>query len=340
MNMSGGPDLSTTYLGLELRSPLVASASPVTGRLDSLVALERAGIGAVVLPSLWEEQIEHEESDLHALLEHGTHAFAEAMTWLPELDDIATGPERYLEQIDEAKGALGVPVIASLNGISPGGWVRYAKLCEEAGADALELNVYAVETDTTRSATIVEQRTLALVRQVREAVTLPLAVKVGPFYSSFAHFAAQLAETGVDGIVLFNRFVQPDIDLETLQVEPRVHLSQELELLLPLRWTAILHGRVPVSLAGTGGVRGWEGLLKLLLAGADAVAVASVLLRRGPAVVAAILAGLQSWMEERDYASVRQLQGSLSQTACPDPAAFERASYMQALVTYAPVPDR
>ena len=333
-------DLSTTYLGLELRSPLVASASPATGRLDSLVALERAGVGAVVLPSLWEEQIEHEDADLHALLEHGTDSFAEAMTWLPELADMPTGPERYLERIAEAKAALEVPVIASLNGVSAGGWVRYARLCEQAGADALELNVYAVETDVDRPAAEVEERTLALVRQVREAVAVPVAVKVGPFYSSFAHFAARLAETGADGIVLFNRFVQPDIDLETLQVEPRVHLSHELELLLPLRWTAILRGRVPVSLAGTGGVRGWEGLLKLLLAGADAVLVASVVLRRGPAVVAAMLAGLASWMEERDYESVHQLQGSLSQQACPDPAAFERASYMQALVTYAPVPER
>jgi dihydroorotate dehydrogenase (fumarate) len=332
-------DLSTTYLGLELPSPLVASASPLTGRLDALLALERAGVGAVVLPSLFEEQIEHEESDLHALLEHQTHAFAEAMTWFPELDDIETGPARYLEHVEEAKSALRVPVIASLNGISPGGWIRYARLCEDAGADALELNVYAVETDTECAAADAEERTLALVRQVRDAVTVPLAVKIGPFYSTLGNFARRLSEAGVDGIVLFNRFVQPDIDLDTLQVAPQVHLSHEHELLLPLRWTAILRGRVPVSLGGTGGVHGWEGALKLLLAGADAVLVASAILRQGPGVVSEMLDGLRAWMRERDYVSVRQLQGSLSQVSCPDPAAFERASYMQALVTYAPVPE-
>jgi dihydroorotate dehydrogenase (fumarate) len=334
------PDLSTTYLGLELSSPVVASASPLTGRLDALRALEQAGVGAVVLPSLFEEQIEHEESDLHALLEHGTHAFAEAMTWLPELDDVVSGPARYLEHVGEAKAALRVPVIASLNGFSPGGWVRYAQLCVEAGADALELNVYAVETDATCPAATVEERTLSLVRQVREAVTVPLAVKVGPFYSSFPHFAAELAAAGADAVVLFNRFVQPDIDLETLQVVPQVHLSHELELLLPLRWTAILSDRVPVGIGATGGAHGWQAVLKLLLAGANAVLVASAALRRGPEVVTEMLDGLRAWMVEREYDSVRQLQGSMSQASCPDPAAFERASYMQALVTYAPVPDR
>lgn len=333
------PDLSTTYLGLRLRSPVVASASPMTGDLASLRELEREGIGAVVLPSLFEEQIEHEEVDLHELLEHQTHSFAEALTWFPELDDYSTGPDSYLEHLRDAKQALAVPVVASLNGVSPGGWLRYARLCQEAGADALELNVYSVETDPALSAAEVEERTLALVREVREAVTIPLAVKVGPFYSAFAHMARRLGEAGADGLVLFNRFLQPDIDLESLQVSPALALSTPPELRLPLRWIAILRDRVPVCLAGTSGVHDWQGALKLLLAGADAVMVASALLSRGPEVVRELEDGLRAWMIEREYESVEQLKGSLSQAACPDPAAFERGNYMRALVSYAPSPN-
>ena len=279
------PDLSTTYLGLRLRSPIVASASPLTGKLDSLLELELQGIGAAVLPSLFEEQIEHEELDVHELLEHATHSFGEAVTWFPELDDYSTGPGAYLEHLAQAKAALEVPVFASLNGVSPGGWLRYARLCEEAGADALELNVYAVETDVGRAAADVEARTVALVREVRAAVSIPLAVKVGPFYSAFAHMASQLSEAGADGLVLFNRFLQPDIDLETLEISPSLTLSTPAELRLPLRWIAILRDRVPVGLAGTTGVHDWQGALKLLLAGADVVMIASAALQRGPEVV-------------------------------------------------------
>jgi len=329
-------DLSTSYLGLSLRGPIVASASPLTGNLDSLRALEEAGIAAVVLPSLFEEQIEHEQIDLHELLEHQTHSIGEALTWFPELEDYNTGPDRYLEHLAAAKAALEVPVIASLNGVSAGGWVRYARLCEEAGADALELNVYAVETDPRHSAAEVEERTLALVAEVREAVSIPLAVKVGPFYSAFAHMAQRLAEAGADGLVLFNRFLQPDIDLETLEVAPWLPLSSPVELRLPLRWIAILRGRVEVDLAGTTGVHDWQGALKLLLTGANAVLVASAFLRRGPEVAREMLVGIRAWMEEREYESLRQLQGSLSQVSCPDPAAFERGNYMRALTSYAP----
>ena len=332
------PDLSTTYLGLHLRSPVVASASPLTGNLDSLRALERAGIGAAVLPSLFEEQIEHEEMDIHDLLEHGTFSFGEASDWFPELDDYSTGPDRYLTHLRNAKAALGVPVIASLNGISPGGWLRYARLCESAGADAIELNVYSVETDPDLSGAEVEARTVALVREVRAAVSVPLAIKVGPFYSAFAHMARQLGDAGADGLVLFNRFLQPDIDVDTLEISPWLSLSTEAELRLPLRWIAILHGRTSVDLAGTTGVHDWQGLLKLLLAGADAVMVASMALRRGPEAVSGLLDGLRAWMVEREYASVEQLKGSLSQASCPDPAAFERGNYMRALVSYAPAP--
>jgi dihydroorotate dehydrogenase (fumarate) len=332
------PDLSTSYLGLPLRNPIVASASPLTGSLDTLRALQNEGVAAVVLPSLFEEQIEHEEIDIHELLEHQTHSFGEALTWFPELEDYNTGPTRYLEHLAHAKAALDVPVIASLNGVSAGGWLRYARLCEEAGADALELNVYAVETDLAHSAADVEERTLALVGQVRAAVSIPIAVKVGPFYSAFAHMAVRLADAGADGLVLFNRFLQPDIDLETLEVAPWLPLSTPVELRLPLRWIAILRGRVDVDLAGTTGVHDWRGALKLLLAGADVVMVASALLARGPGVVGELLEGVEAWMAEGEYASVAQLKGSLSQASCPDPAAFERGNYMRALVSYAPRP--
>jgi dihydroorotate dehydrogenase (fumarate) len=332
------PDLSTAYLGLRLRSPIVASASPLTGDLESLRALEDAGIGAAVLPSLFEEQIEHEELDLHELLEHATHSFGEAETWFPELEGYNTGPTAYLDHIKAAKEAVSIPVIASLNGVTPGGWLRYARLCEEAGADALELNVYAVEVDPTASAGEIEARTATLVREVRRTVTIPLAVKVGPFYSAFGHMATQLVDAGADGLVLFNRFLQPDIDLESLEVAPWLALSTPAELRLPLRWIAILRDTVDVSLAGTSGVHDWQGALKLLLAGADAVMVASAVLARGPAVVADLLEGLRAWMTEREYVSVEQLKGSLSRSSSPDPAAFERGNYMRALISYAPQP--
>ena len=330
------PDLTTTYLGLALRSPIVASASPLTAQVESLLALEHAGIGAAVLPSIFEEQVEHDQLDVHELLEHQTHSFGEALTWFPELEEYSTGPDRYLEHLAAAKAALAVPVIASLNGVSPGGWLRYAKLCEEAGADALELNVYAVETDVNVSSIAVEERTAGLVRAVRSAVSIPLAVKVGPFYSAFAHMATQLQEAGADGLVLFNRFLQPDIDLDTLEISPWLSLSTASELRLPLRWIAILHGRVGVSLAGTSGVHDWQGALKLLLAGADVAMVASAALARGPHVVGEMIEGIREWMAEREYVSIEQLKGSMSQVACPDPAAFERGNYMKALVSYAP----
>jgi dihydroorotate dehydrogenase (fumarate) len=332
------PDLSTTYLGLRLRSPIVASASPLTGKLETLRELEAAGVGAAVLPSLFEEQIEHEAMDIHELLEHATHSFDEAATWFPELDSYNTGPDAYLEHVRAAKAAVGIPVIASLNGVSQGGWLRYARLCEEAGADAIELNVYSVEVDATTPGAEVEARTAALVAEVRASVGIPLAVKVGPFYSAFAHMAAQLADAGADGLVLFNRFLQPDIDLETLEVVPWLALSTPAELRLPLRWIAILRDSMRISLAGTSGVHDWEGALKLLLAGADAIMVASAPLARGTEVVADMVEGIRSWMTEREYESVAQLKGSLSRSSSPDADAFERGNYMRALTSYAPQP--
>jgi dihydroorotate dehydrogenase (fumarate) len=328
------PDLRTTYLGLDLASPLVASASPLTGDLATLGELEAAGAAAVVLPSLFEEQIEHEEVSLHETLELGAQSFAEALTYFPEMDDYNTGPDRYLEHVAAAKRALSIPVIASLNGVSPGGWVRYAELLQQAGADALELNVYAVETDPYTSAGSVEERTLRLVSGVRAAVTVPLAVKVGPYYTAFANMAQRLADTRADGLVLFNRFLQPDIDLETLSVSPELRLSVNDEVRLPLRWIAILHGRVPVSLAATSGVQSADDVVKLVLAGADAVMVASELLRRGPDVLRELTEGLRAWLAEREYESVAQAKGSMSQIACGNPSAFERAQYVRTLVEY------
>jgi dihydroorotate dehydrogenase (fumarate) len=328
------PDLSTVYLGLELSNPVLASASPLTADLDALRALEAAGAGAVVLPSLFEEQIEHEELELHEALEQGAHSFGEALTYLPDLDDLATGPASYLDHLAAAKEALRIPVIASLNGSSAGGWVRYAQLAQEAGADAVELNVYAVEADPATEGRYVEHDLLELVGQVRAVLTIPLAVKVGPFYSAFANVARRLADAGADGIVCFNRFLGPDIDLETLTVEAGVRLSTPDELRLPLRWIAILRGRVAADLAATGGAHSAEDVVKLILAGADAVMLASALLRRGPAHLTTVIGGLATWLAEHEYASVDQARGSLSQASCPDPAAFERAQYMRALTTY------
>lgn len=328
------PDLSTTYLGLRLASPLVASASPLTGDLDSLRELEEAGAAAVVLPSLFEEQIEREELSLHETLELGAHSYGEALTYFPEMDDYNTGPGLYVEHVAAAKQALSVPVIASINGATPGGWVRYAELLQQAGADAIELNVYSVETDPYTSAASVEDRTLRLVSQVRGAVSVPLAVKVGPYYTAFANFAQRVADARADGLVLFNRFLQPDIDLDTLTVKPELHLSGHEELRLPLRWVAILSGRVPVSLAATSGVREPADVVKLVLAGANAVMLASELLRRGPGVVTELVDGLRDWLAEHEYASAEQARGSMSQAACGNPSAFERAQYVRSLVEY------
>ncbi len=328
------PDLASSYLGLQLKSPLVASASPLTGDIDSLRALEEAGAAAVVLPSLFEEQIEHDATAVDIVLEHGAQSFGEALTYFPEMDDYNTGPGAYIAHVAAAKEALAIPVIASINGVTPGGWVRYAELLQQAGADAIELNVYAVETDPYASSASVEDRTLRLVSRVKNALSVPLAVKVGPYYTAFANTATRLADAGASGLVLFNRFLQPDIDLESMTVSPELQLSSNDEMRLPLRWIAILRGRIPISLAATSGVQSSDDVVKLLLAGADAVMLASALLRGGPGVLQELTQGLSAWMSERDYDSVEQLKGSMSQEACGDPRAFERAQYVRALVDY------
>ena len=324
-------DLRSGYLGLDLRTPLVASSSPLTGSLDGLRRLEDAGASAVVLPSLFEEDLTELSLAVHGALEAGTGVFAEALDYLPELADYATGADAYLELVSAAKGALRIPVIASLNGSTPGGWTEHARAVEAAGADALELNLYQVAADPDASAADVEARALALIAAVRSVVRIPLAVKLGPFYTAFAHFACAAVERGADGLVLFNRFYQPDLDLETLEVAPHLVLSRSEELRLPLRWIGILRRRVDACLAATSGVHDVADVVKALLAGADATMLASALLERGPEHLRALEAALVRWLEERDYESVEQMKGSLSQGAVPNPDAFERANYLRTL---------
>jgi dihydroorotate dehydrogenase (fumarate) len=327
-------DLTTTYLGLTLANPVVPSASTLSQRSDTLKRLEDAGASAIVMQSLFEEQIQREEIEIHNVLETGAESFAEAITYLPELQDYNVGPDAYLRHLEATKKELGIPVIGSLNGSSDGGWTRYAHLIQEAGADALELNVYYVAADPDATSAEVEQRYLDLVAAVRSAVSIPLAVKVGPFFSSMANMARRLVEAGADGLVLFNRFMQPDLDLDTLEVDPTLHLSTSEELRLPLRWIAILSGRVAASLAATTGVHTAEDAVKLILAGADVTMMASALFRNGPEHLGVVLDGIRTWLSEGEYASIEQAKGSLSQASSDDPAAFERSNYMRAVVSY------
>lgn len=328
------PDLRTTYLGMELSSPLVASASPLSASLDALRRLEEAGAAAVVLQSLFEEQLEHEELHVHHVMEAGAGAQPEACAYFPELDDYNTGPRAYLDHLEAARTALEIPVIASLNGASPGGWVRYARLLEDAGASAIELNAHIVPTRLSVTGAEVEARYLELVADVRQETSLPLAVKLGPFFSSLPDIATRIVRAGADGLVLFNRFLEPDIDLDALEVVPTVRLSTSEELRLPLRWIAVLRGRVPCSLAATTGVHEAADALKLLLAGADVTMMASALLRHGPDRLRQVREGIAAWLTEREYESVDQLRGSMSQRSIADPGAYERANYMKALTGY------
>ena len=327
-------DLSTSYLGYRLKNPLVVSACPLTAQIDQLQRLEEAGAAAAVLPSLFEEQIEHDAEEISKVYEFGTDSFAEALTYFPEQQDYNSGPEEYLETIARAKKAVDIPVIASLNGTSKGGWIRYAKMMQDAGADALELNIYFVAADPDQTGREVESQYLDLVAAVKQSISIPLAVKCGPYFSAMANMGVRLSQGGADGLVLFNRFFQPDIDLDTLEAHPQLHLSSPTELLTPLRWIAILHGRVDASLAATGGIHDAAGLVKALLAGADVGMIASVLYRKGIGEAGRMLEGLSQWMVENDYDSVEQLKGSMSSENCPDPAAFQRGNYMKTLTSY------
>ncbi len=327
-------DLKSTYLGLPLKNPLVAAASPLSQKVETAVRLEEAGVSAIVMYSLFEEQIIQESLKFHTDLTRGIDSYAEALTYFPDFGQYSIGPNTYLNHVKQVKQAVKIPVIGSLNGVSAGGWISYAQKIEQAGADALELNLYSVATDPEMSGAEVEDTHVRLVSQIRKGTRLPLAVKLSPFYTALPNFASRLVEAGADGLVLFNRFYQPDFDLETLEVVPNLVLSNSNELRLPLRWIAILYGRVKVDFALTSGVHTAVDLLKSLMAGASVTMVASELLKNGMGCVPQILADLENWMGEHEYESVKQMRGSMSQQAVADPGMFERANYMKVLSSY------
>lgn len=327
-------DLTTTYLGLTLKNPVVASASPLSKKLEGIRRLEEAGASAVVMYSLFEEQITHESLALDHFLNRGTESFAEALSYFPDLENYNIGPEEYLNLIRRAKEAVSIPIIGSLNGVSAGGWVEYARKIEEAGADALELNMYYIPTDTDITAQELEQNYVDLVSEVCSRVSIPVAVKLSPFFTALPNLARRLAGAGAKGLVLFNRFIQPDLDIETLEVTPALQLSTPAELRLPLRWVAILYGRVPCDLALTSGVHDAQAVLKAMMAGAKVTMLASELIQNGLKRIGEILTDMNAWMETFEYESVSQMQGSMSQKAVAEPAAFERANYLKALQTF------
>jgi dihydroorotate dehydrogenase (fumarate) len=326
-------DLRTTYLGLELRSPIVASAGPLTGQRETAESLAAAGAGAIVLPSLFEEEIVHEEVELSSVLEAGCEHFPEALDYFPRLPVSDSVLDRYLATIAELKEALDIPVIASLNGTTTGGWVNYAQMLANAGADALELNLYRLAADPARGAADVEAGDLRLIADVVAAVDLPVAVKLGPYYTALAHFGCEVAAAGAEGLVLFNRFYQPDLDVDTRDVVPRIDLSQPWELRLPVRWIAILRPVLgpAISLAATSGVHSGHDVAKALLVGADVAMTTSALLRLGPEHLATMEAELRAWMADHEYESVTELRGSVTTATSDDPAAFERANYLRTL---------
>jgi dihydroorotate dehydrogenase (fumarate) len=327
-------DLSTNYLGLRLNNPLVVSACPLTGNVESLTRLQEAGAAAAVLPSIFEEQIEHDEMEIVRLLELRALSSPESADYFPQLESYNTGPAGYLDLIADAKRRLEMPIIASLNGESLSGWIRYAELIEKAGAVALELNIYHVVKDRSLTSTMVDEHYVQLVQAIKRQLRIPVTVKIGPYFSSLPHFADRLVRGGADGLVLFNRYLAPDIDLENMRFVPALELSTPDELRLALRWIAILRDNVDISLAATGGVHRTDDVVKALLVGANAVECASALLQRGPQVLTEFRDGLDQWMQEHDYKSLKQLQGSMSMQKCPNPEGLMRANYMRALTSY------
>jgi dihydroorotate dehydrogenase (fumarate) len=324
-------NLSTNYLGLKLKNPVMPGASPLVDHFDNIRRLEDAGAAAIVMHSLFEEQITNDQLSEFAHTENPSESFSEATSYFPRMEDYALGPERYLEQIAKIKSMVEIPVIGSLNGVSLGGWTDYAKLIQQASADALELNVYYIATDTDEPGIAVEQRTLDILQAVRETVTIPIAVKLSPFFSSPGHFAKQLDALGAAGIVLFNRFYQPDIDIEQLEATHRLDLSNSTELRLRLRWSAILHGHLKADIAVSGGVHTTEDIIKAIMCGASSVQIVSSLLKYGPSHIGSLINGLRHWLEEHGYESVDQMRGSMSLRHCPDPTVFERANYLRVL---------
>jgi dihydroorotate dehydrogenase (fumarate) len=327
-------DLSTTYLGLTLRNPLVASPSPLCEDLDNIRRMEDAGAGAVVLHSLFEEQITLESHYLDRHLSQGAESFAESLTYFPDMTSYNLGPDGYLEHVRRAKAAVSIPVIGSLNGVSTGGWIKYARKIQEAGADALELNVYFIPTDPEMSGADVEQMYVELVRDVAASVTIPVAIKLGHAFSAMANLAHRLDQAGARALVLFNRFYQPDLDLEHLEVVPHLTLSSPYELLLRLHWVAILYGHIRADLAVTGGVHTAQDVLKAMMAGARVAMMTSALLKHDIELLRVVRANLTAWMEAHEYASVREMQGSMSHRSVAEPAAFERANYLRVLSSY------
>jgi dihydroorotate dehydrogenase (fumarate) len=327
-------DLTTTYLGLKLKNPLVASASPFPKKLDNIRRMEAAGLSAIVLHSLFEEQITFESNELDHFLSAGTESFAEALTYFPDLQHYNMGPEPYIELIRKARESVQIPIIASLNGISTGGWVDYARKIEQAGASALELNMYYLSTDPNLSGAELEEEYVRLVRDIRAKVRIPLAVKLSPFFSALPQMARRLVSAGANGLVLFNRFYQPDLDLDALAVVPHLKLSTSDDMLLPLRWIAILYGRVKADFALSSGVHTGQDLIKAMMAGASVAMTTSSLLQNGLEQAGRILNEAEQWMAEHEYKSIQQMRGSMSQKAVTEPAAFERANYMKALQSY------
>ncbi|GER89495.1 dihydroorotate dehydrogenase [Dictyobacter vulcani] len=328
------PDLHTTYLGLSLKNPLVASASPLSKHVDIAKRLEDAGAAAIVMYSLFEEQITHESYELDHYLSHGTNTYAEALSYFPDLTHYNKGPDAYLEHLARVKAAVDIPVIGSLNGISTGGWLEYARKIEQAGADALELNIYYMPTHLTVTSAQLEETYIQLVRDVRSIVWLPLAVKLSPYFTALPNFAMRLVDAGADALVLFNRFYQPDLDLEKLEVVPGLELSTSSELRVPLRWIALLYGRIQADVALTSGIHTAQDVLKAMMAGANVAMLASELLAHGIDRLPQILADMYAWMEEHEYASIQQMRGSMSQRGVVEPGAFERANYMKVLNSF------
>ncbi len=327
-------DLTTNYLGLHLKNPVVVSASPLTEKLENFPRLEDAGASAIVMYSLFEEQIEAESENIDSALEYGTNSYAESTSYLPDMPKYHVGPDRYLDLLRKGKAAVSIPVIASLNGSSPGGWVRYSEYMEEAGADALELNIFDVPTDTSITAEQLENRYCDLVRAIRKRVRNPIAVKLGPYFTSCANFTRKLSEAGADGIVIFNRFYQPDFDLEEMEVIPNLVLSSPHELRLRLHWTAILYHQVETYIAITGGVHDSSDVLKCMMAGAHVAMMTSALLKYGIEHIGVVLAGMEAWMTEHEYVSVKQMRGSMSMVNIEDPRAFLRGNYLKMLGSY------
>ena len=327
-------DLSTTYLGFKLKNPLVASASPLTKNLDNYKILEDAGIAAIVNHSLFEEQITHEVGELQHYLNKGSESYAESLSYFPQASEFQLGPEEYLEHIHKAKKAVKIPIIASLNARADGAWATFAKQIQHAGADALELNVYFMATNPLLDGRHIESVYIDILKQVKSVVSIPVAIKIGPYFSAMANMATRLDQAGADGLVLFNRFYQPDIDLEELTVVPNLALSSSYDMRLPLRWIGVLYGHIKANLAATTGIHSSEDVIKMVMSGADVTMLCSVLLRHGPGHVKVILDGMVKWMKEHEYVSIDQMKGSMSQKSCINPETFERANYMKTLQSY------